>query len=106
MDCFLSSIYDNLYGRTPDAAGLAYWAAALDNGIMSRNVALEAIKNGAQGADAEMIANKAEVGLYYASKGLSNYFSLSDITDDPTTVETAKISHDGFRWKDHQFLPT
>ena len=92
---FITSIYDNLYGRAPGADGLAYWVDAFDDGTMTRSVAIEAIKNGALGADAEMIANKTEVGLHYASMGLEkNNFSLSGITASGASVLEAKAAID------------
>ena len=66
---FVTSIYTNLFNRAPDAAGLSYWVAKLTaNGTtpaeMTRDVMIEAMKNGATGTDATIIANKATVGLY------------------------------------------
>jgi len=92
---FVTSIFQNLFGRDPDAAGLAYWIGddALGGG-MHRSVMIQAIKNGATGTDADIIANKAEVGLYYADLGLTSSFSLANVTDDSATVATAKTSID------------
>lgn len=89
---FVTSIYQNLFNRGPDAAGLAYWIGKDGlGGTMARSVMIEALKNGAQGTDAVIIANKAEVGLYYVAAGIEgNDFSLADVTDDPATVIAAK----------------
>ena len=91
---FVTSIYSNLFNRAPDAAGLDYWVGALESGAVTRPVMIEAVKNGAQATDAEIVANKAEVGLYYANKGLENYFSLSNVTDDSASVVSAKTAID------------
>jgi hypothetical protein len=90
---FVTSIFNNLYNRDPDADGLAYWTG--DDGLgggMARSVMIQAVKNGATGTDAEIIANKAEVGLYYADtlELTAGDFSLEDVTDDDATVTTAK----------------
>lgn len=89
---FVTSIYHNLFNRAPDSAGLAYWIGRDGlGGNMARSVMIEALKNGALGVDATIIANKAEVGFYYVSSGIEgNDFSLADVTDDPATVIEAK----------------
>jgi len=89
---FVTSIYQNLFNRGPDPAGLAYWIGKGGlGGNMTRSVMIEALKNGSQGTDATIIANKAEVGLYYVSSGIEgNDFSLADVTEDPATVIEAK----------------
>ena len=77
---FVTSIYTNLFNRAPDAAGLAYWVADLAAGT-SRDVMIEAMKNGATGTDATIIANKATVGLAYAAAGLDGAtFSLATVS--------------------------
>ena len=87
---FVTSIYTNLFNRAPDAAGLAYWVANLAAGT-SRSVMIEAMKNGALGTDATIIANKATVGLYYADAGLEgDDFSLASVTAVQSTVDAAK----------------
>ena len=91
---FVTSVYDNLFNRLPDAAGQDYWIYALESGAVTRPVMIEAVKNGAQGTDAEIVANKTEVGLYYANKNLQEYFSLSNVTEDISTVDVAKSNID------------
>lgn len=93
---FVTSIYQNLFNRGPGAAGLAYWTGPTGlGGGLPRSVMIEALKNGATGTDRTIIDNKTEVGLYYANRELQNtVFSLSDITDDPATVEASKKAVD------------
>jgi len=90
---FVTSIYTNLFNRTPDADGLAYWEAALSTGGMTRSVMIEAMKNGALGTDATIIANKATVGLSFAAAGLNDTTQatavLANVTADASTVSTA-----------------
>ncbi len=89
---FVTTIYQNLFNRGPDTLGLAYWTG--ENGLggtMTRSVMIEAVKNGAQGTDRQIIDNKAEIGLYHANRGLNTTgFSVEDITQDQTTVVSAK----------------
>ncbi|PNV84561.1 MAG: hypothetical protein C0627_00210 [Sulfurimonas sp.] len=94
---FVTSIYTNLFNRAPDADGLAYWVADLTAGT-SRSVMIEAMKNGAIGTDATIIANKATVGLYVADTlGLNlTDFSLSAVTDDAATVTTVQATADTY----------
>ncbi|MDD5401599.1 MAG: DUF4214 domain-containing protein, partial [Sulfurimonas sp.] len=91
---FVTSIYTNLFNRVPDTDGLAYWVAELNNATMTRSVMIEAMKNGALGSDAVIIANKTEVALYYADTlGLEGTdFSLASVTTDTATVYAAKLS--------------
>lgn len=87
---FVTSIYTNLFNRAPDAEGLAYWEGELASGNMTRSVMIEAMKNGALGADAILVANKATVGLYYADAGLQGTdFSLASVTAYQSTVTAA-----------------
>jgi len=89
---FVTSIYTNLFNRTPDAAGLAYWVAELDNSTMTRSVMIEAMKNGATGTDATIVANKATVGLAFADAGLDGTdFSLASVTEVASTVTAANV---------------
>jgi hypothetical protein len=94
---FVTAIYQNLFNRGPDPDGLAYWTG--EDGLgggMHRSVMIQAVKNGATGTDAEIIANKAEVAMYYADElGMGGTdFSLADVTDDPETVANAKRAVD------------
>ena len=87
---FVTSVYTNLFNRAPDADGLAYWVAELDNDTMTRSVMLEAMKNGALDTDATIIANKATVALAYADAGLEGTdFSLASVTEVAATMDAA-----------------
>lgn len=58
---FVTAVYRNMFGRAPDAAGLAYWSEAMDRNAISRANGVLSILAGAQGSDAVIIANKQEV---------------------------------------------
>lgn len=82
-ESFITSIYDNLFERTPDTQGLAYWKDQLDGtndsglnpnlNVMARETMILAVINGAQdtvdGNDASMLQNRADVALYLAEQG-------------------------------------
>ena len=59
---------------------------------MTRDVMIEAMKNGATGTDATIIANKVTVGLAYADAGLEgDDFSLASVTEVASTVTAANV---------------
>lgn len=52
---FVAAIYRNLFNRTPDASGEAFWVAALDAGAITRGSAAISLMAGAQGDDRRMV---------------------------------------------------
>ena len=56
----LDQIYQELFGRKPDAAGLDFWSKAIDAGAVSLPDAVLAVMQGAQGAD--LTLNQARQG--------------------------------------------
>jgi len=73
---FVNSIYNNLFNRDAEQAGLDYWVEQLDAGNVSRDQMILAVTNGAQdtglGSDATILANKTKVGLVFADAGLDS----------------------------------
>jgi len=71
-DNFIVSIYTNLFGRTPDAEGQAFWSDALESGTVPVGEIILAILEGAQDEasggfpDSETVTNKIDVGLDWA----------------------------------------
>jgi hypothetical protein len=63
---FITSVYANLFGRAPDAAGLDFWTDALVNGKVPVGEIILEIAAGAQGDDIAVVTNKIEVGLEWA----------------------------------------
>ncbi|WP_286817311.1 DUF4214 domain-containing protein [Desulfobacter sp. UBA2225] len=87
---FVTIIFNNLFGRAPVEAGLEYWSTALDEGTVSQAEMILAVANGATGDDAQILANKTEVGLYYADMGgTETDWDLSDIDATDASVEKA-----------------
>ncbi len=76
-DAFLISVYDNLFDRAPDAAGLAYWKGELSAGKPVGRMIVDII-SGAQGADKTVTDNKVAAALSYVDQVSSGGFSLAD----------------------------
>jgi hypothetical protein len=63
---FVDGVYRNLFNRSADLAGLAYWTDAIDKGLVTRSAAALTIMFGAQGEDAISVRNKIAVaGAFY-----------------------------------------
>jgi hypothetical protein len=112
---FITSVYANLFGRAPDAAGLAFWVAKLESGDVSVADMIEAIINGAVDDadagtfDASTLANKIEVGLYFAETAASTpgfvyddaaaaaaVEALNGVTEESATVVEGQAEADAF----------
>jgi hypothetical protein len=112
---FIASIYANLFGRAPDAAGLAFWTGVLADGSVSVADMIEAIIIGAvDDADAgtfdkSVLDNKVEVGLdwalsvanvagftYDVDAAGAAAAAISGVTSDPATVDDALAATDAY----------
>ena len=98
-EAFVTAIYRNVFSREPDAEGLAFWVGegGLGGGV-PRSEMLLAVIGGVRNADADVLANKTEVGLYFADElglGGDGPFSLEDVTNDRATVNAAMARADG-----------
>jgi ribosomal protein L21E len=106
IGAFLDSVYDNLFNRTPDAMGLAYWTGrikqTLQAGAFVGSVLIDII-SGAQdspaGKDITTLMAKAEVSLAYVHEqqehhtvwaGASDVAAatrlIDTVTDDPQSL--------------------
>jgi hypothetical protein len=85
-------IYNNLFGRAPDAAGLSYWTTGEGAGVNADQL-LVAFINGAAAADAQVVTNKALVANIYTEVAGST-FSLADAAAAIAKVDgtTASVS--------------
>ena len=61
---FLNDVYQNLFGRETDAAGLDFWTSVLQNGWSIGRVILDIIQ-GAQGDDVTALQNKTDVAQVF-----------------------------------------
>lgn len=111
----VTAIYQNAFGRAPEAAGLAYWVAQLDAGTVSQAQASWTIQQSAGPGDASAVNNKliaakaftaqidtpAEITGYsgssaaalaraYLSKTDATYASIANVlTDSAAALATA-----------------
>jgi hypothetical protein len=68
LTTFINSVYENLFGRAPDAPGEAYWVGQITSGAVGLGAAALAIANGAVGADAIEVQNKIAVALDFTTR--------------------------------------
>lgn len=62
---FITSVYTNLFNRTPDEGGRAYWAQLIDARILTRTSAAVSIMAGAASSDLDIIKNKVNVSVQF-----------------------------------------
>ncbi len=90
---FIDAIYENVFGRTPDKAGKNYWLEDLNTHYIDRGTFILAVVNGALGDDAVLLANKTEVALEFAQRGLNDYKLAKEVmkyvTANPSSVKEA-----------------
>ena len=67
-------IYNNLFGRAPDADGLAYWSTG-GGATVSSDLLLTAFIAGASTADSQVVANKVLVAEVYTSTAGTQYLN-------------------------------
>nr|WP_246253308.1 DUF4214 domain-containing protein [Sulfitobacter maritimus] len=99
---FVSAVYANVLGRTPDQAGFNFWTTHLSNGSLSPATFVLSIIGGAQGGDITYLSHKADLGVYFSAiKGMSDVSDAQEILnifgDQATSnVEAAKDSIDRY----------
>ena len=89
-------IYNNLFGRTPDTAGLTYWTTG-DGAAISIDQLLVAFINGASASDAKVVANKVLVSEVYTSTAGADYtkadaISILDGVDGTATSVSVAVA--------------
>ncbi|MEO0379335.1 MAG: matrixin family metalloprotease [Pseudomonadota bacterium] len=104
-DAFVTAVYANVLGRTPDPDGFAFWKAQVSSGAVSQGAfVLEIIngaKNGGGANDVAYLDAKADLGLYFSAiKGMSDgndARQAMNIFGDQATSNTsgAKAAIDG-----------
>ena len=91
----VNAAYVNLFGREAEADGLAYWVEEIESGRVSQGSMILALVNGAQdsayGMDATVLANKSEVGLYYAQSGLEDVAAAYEVMAGVTWLESSVL---------------
>jgi hypothetical protein len=94
---FVTQVYGNVLGRTPDQSGLEFWAGALDSGNVTRDqFILEALRGAKvdlpegssaedialQQGDREYLSEKTDIGTYFAV-----IRGLSDVTEADAVMQ-------------------
>jgi hypothetical protein len=116
IETFIASVYQDLFNRSPDAEGLAYWTNFLNSNLGNPQAVgsfiLDVIygaQNTAAGLDQTTIANKIAVADWltkaFASAGINDFgggipsgantiahTSIASVTSDPASVVSAEIS--------------
>ena len=114
---FVTAVYQNLFGRAPDAAGLKFWTDVLAAKTVPVGDMIQSIINGAVDAptatpptlDATVLANKQTVGLDFATDAANTPGFIYDtaavsaaktamdgVTSDPASVTAAQSATDAF----------
>ncbi|MFO1159025.1 MAG: pre-peptidase C-terminal domain-containing protein [Reyranellaceae bacterium] len=105
LHAFVGEIYANLFNRTPDAAGEAYWIGQLKAGLRPTGLAIVDIISGAQGDDVLAVENKVTVGTYYVAQTVNNQVAMTPdsartvvegVGPDATSVSAGKSAVDLF----------
>ncbi|MFO1159538.1 MAG: DUF4214 domain-containing protein [Reyranellaceae bacterium] len=99
---FVKAIYNDLFNRDPDAAGLDYWVDQLTVAKVPPGTMILNVISGAQGADLTTIQNKTHVAVDYAQKFVNANLTwiaidntagaqavVEPVTSDPATVVAA-----------------
>jgi hypothetical protein len=104
-DAFVTAVYANVLGRTPDADGFKFWTGQLAAGEVTQGAFVLKIilgaKNGGGANDVAYLSDKADVGLYFSAiKGLSDSTDgrqvLATFGDQSTSNKSgAKTAVDG-----------
>jgi hypothetical protein len=86
LNLLVATVYENVLGRTPDAAGREFWTQQIESGAVSRSeFVLEAIrgaKAGTSQGDRDFLYNKTALGLEYSIvRGLSDTEQARAVTD-------------------------
>jgi Domain of unknown function (DUF4214) len=74
---FVTAIYRNLFSRTPDAGGQAFWLDGLNTNRLTRARAAIALMAGSQTTDITVINNKTQVGLNFTTGVTTGYDTLA-----------------------------
>lgn len=90
---FTTAVYQNLFGRPAESAGLAYWQSRYEAGIKSgyspdqaRAIMIVWIVDGAKGSDSVAVTNKANLAAEYSSQLTARSVGIN--SDDLPTMKS------------------
>lgn len=90
----LDTIYSNLFGRTADTDGKAFWSNAILTGSVTLGTAILAIADGATGTDVAILTNKVTVASSFTTQttqaglGTSAANTTADLLAEATSILT------------------
>jgi hypothetical protein len=98
LNGFVDAVYWNLFGRHAEEAGVEYWVGQIESGAFTRSQFILAVINGALAEtgnpdDAQILTNKATVGIAFAEAGLNDVGQakeiMQNVTGEQASVESA-----------------
>jgi hypothetical protein len=98
---FVSTVYNNVLGRTGDGEGFAFWSTALARGDVARDQFIVAVLEGAKaapasGMSAELVAQQNADRLYLSDKiELGAYFAVHRGLTDLGDAAAVMAAYDG-----------
>ena len=93
-------IYNNLFGRAPDAAGLTYWTTG-GGASVNADLLLTAFINGASATDSQTVTNKVLVAEIYTAAAGDNFTAadaktiIAGVTDNASISDALDLLTDG-----------
>lgn len=85
----VNTVYENLFGRAGEAAGVEYWSALLQNGAIAVHNVVKAISEGAKGSDLYAFDAKVKV-----AKAISTAMDQDAEWQSYVGLERSKLVHD------------
>jgi hypothetical protein len=103
---FITQVYENAFGRVPDAGGLAYWTQFLQTNNSPTDIAtfILTVAEAAVGSDAVTLQNRANVALDFTTQAVNGNVTfdqgvastsnqiIDTVTYEPDTVTAAKAA--------------
>lgn len=84
-EALVAQVYLNVLGRPAEAEGKAFWANAIDTGVITQDQLIEGLLSGLSAGDKAIVNNKVTVANYYtAHRGAD--FNADDITTSGTIL--------------------
>jgi len=88
----VAAVYEHLFGRSADSAGLDYWSALLDRQLINFDKVVTIISAAARGSDLSTFHNKVEVAQAISAAIDTPYETLSYAGVDANQKVTAYIA--------------
>ena len=83
----IADVYQQLFNRAPDAAGLAYWTKAIESGTVTIADAAIQIMNGAQSTDAQLSTLRQQAAAQFTAEVAASGTAY----DGNAAVEAARV---------------